>query len=139
MSIEKFWKDNRRHENGLYCVSRKNGGLETLLYIGKATNTFSSRIRGHQNNEKDWWIHEFSETIFIRLGKITHPKNYTDADIQSAENGLIYEMRPVGNIKQTNEYTYNYKDSQGDFVRLFEINNIGNGLLKSIISMYEQE
>ncbi len=139
LSIEAFWNDVRRNEIGLYCVSRKNGGLETLLYIGKATVSFSRRIRGHQNDKDDWWMNELTNSILIRLGRITHPTEYTEADIQVAENGLIYEMKPVGNIKQVNQYTYNYKNSNGNMVGLAVIENKGNKLLKSTIDMYEQE
>ncbi len=139
LSIEAFWNDVRRKEIGLYCVSRKNGGLETLLYIGKATVSFSKRIRGHQNDKDDWWMNELTNSILIRLGRITHPKEYTAADIQVAENGLIYEMKPVGNIKQVNQYTYNYKNSHGNMVGLAVIENKGNKLLRSTIDMYEQE
>ena len=139
LSIEAFWNDVRRKEIGLYCVSRKNGGLETLLYIGKATVSFSKRIRGHQNDKDDWWMNELTNSILIRLGRITHPKEYTEADIQVAENGLIYEMKPVGNIKQVNQYTYNYKNSHGNMVGLAVIENKGNKLLRSTIDMYEQE
>ena len=139
MSIEAFWNDVRRNEIGLYCVSRKNGGLETLLYIGRATVSFSKRIRGHQNDKDDWWMNELTNSILIRLGRITHPTEYTEADIQVAENGLIYEMKPVGNIKQVNQYTYNYKNSHGNMVGLAVIENKGNKLLKSTIDMYEQE
>ena len=139
LSIEAFWNDVRRNEIGLYCVSRKNGGLETLLYIGRATVSFSKRIRGHQNDKDDWWMNELTNSIIIRLGRITHPTEYTEADIQVAENGLIYEMKPVGNIKQVNQYTYNYKNSHGNMVGLAVIENKGNKLLKSTIDMYEQE
>ena len=139
MSIKEFRESDSRFEKGLYYVSRINGGHETLLYIGKTDNSFTNRIESHIKN-RHWWITQFPDTILIRLGTIMHPKDYTKADLCAAESGLIFEMKPVGNNKQTMEYTYNYEYNDGNTVRLFEIYNEGNRkALKAKISMYEQE
>ena len=58
-----------------------------------------SHIRNHH-----WWITEFPDTVLIRLGTIIKPENYTKADLCAAESGLIFEMKPVGNSKQTKEF-----------------------------------
>ena len=139
MSLDTFFSDEIRFEKGLYYVSRINGGCETMLYIGKTDNSFLHRINSHIKN-RHWWIVRFPDSIQIRLGIITTPVDYSKADLCAVESGLIYEMKPVGNDKQAQMYSYAYTYSDGNEVRLFDIYNEGDcGQLPAKISMYEQE
>ncbi len=113
------------NEKGLYYFSRKFGGKETLIYIGKTSNSFYSRLHSHK-----YWINEYRGKVFVRLGTIVSPKIYDDSIITDMESALIYEMKPFENTDKINGYYY---------VNECKIINTGyRGLLPCVISMQNQ-
>ena len=50
LEFDKVLDSDRSNEIGLYYISRVFGSKETLLYIGKTTNSFKSRLSVHKQN-----------------------------------------------------------------------------------------
>ena len=121
---ENIFSSTRINEIGLYYLSRKFGEKETLLYIGKTSNSFYNRLYSHKN-----WLNKYRGKLFVRLGIIVLPKTYDDNLITDVESALIYEMKPFENTDKTNGYYY---------LNECKIVNIGyKGLLPPVISMRE--
>ncbi|HZK02155.1 MAG TPA: hypothetical protein VFC96_04750 [Anaerovoracaceae bacterium] len=128
------WSYPRTYENifyspqiydiGLHYLSRKYGNNETLLYIGKTSNSFYNRLNSHK-----YWLNLYRGKLFVRLGIIISPKTYDDSLITDVESALIYEMQPFENTDKTNGYYY---------LNECKIVNTGyRGLLPPVISMWE--
>lgn len=126
------WSDPRTYDSvfyspriqdiGLYCLSRKYGNNETLLYIGKTNHSFYSRLSSHQ-----FWFEQYKGKLFVRLGIITQPSKYDNELIEDIESAIIYEIKPLENTDKINGYTC---------WNVCEIENSGyRGLLPRIIDM----
>lgn len=114
---------------GLYYITRLFGAKETSLYIGKATKTIRQRLKSHNEN----WVHDYRGKIFVRLGKIIHPKNVDAELIDHAESALIFEHGDILTDNTDKRFTYSYTD-------LYRIENIGNCFeLKEKVRMHEHE
>jgi len=121
---ENIFSSIRVNEKGIYYLSRKFGDKETLLYIGKTSNSFYNRLNSHK-----YWLNLYRGKLFVRLGIIISPKTYDDSLITDVESALIYEMQPFENTDKTNGYYY---------LNECKIVNIGyRGLLPPVISMRE--
>lgn len=107
---------------GIYCLSRKYGENETLLYIGKTNHSFYSRLSSHQ-----FWFEQYKGKLIVRLGIITQPSKYDNELIEDIESAIIYEIKPLENTDKINGYTC---------WNVCEIENSGyRGLLPRIIDM----
>ena len=121
---ENIFSSIRVNEKGIYYLSRKFGDKETLLYIGKTSNSFYNRLNSHK-----YWLNLYRGKLFVRLGIIISPKTYDDNLITDVESALIYEMQPFENTDKTNGYYY---------LNECKIVNTGyRGLLPPVISMRE--
>lgn len=97
------------NEIGLYYITRKYNGKEKSLYIGESISSIKSRLIDHNKN----WVHNYSHSrIFVRLGKISYPKQNIEKAIIHAEKALIFEHGQYGdkvlfeNTVSTQSYTY---------------------------------
>ncbi|MGN1123673.1 MAG: hypothetical protein ACI4RR_04960 [Eubacterium sp.] len=80
--------DNLNGELGLYYITREYNGVEHSLYLGKSSADIKNRLTSHN----DGWLREYYRNkIYVRIGKITYPKNITSDMIDDAESALIYE------------------------------------------------
>lgn len=77
---------------GIYYISRKFGNHESILYIGKTTYSFFSRLDAHNAYKID----KYRGKKFVRLGRIVSPKNISDEElnelINDAEKTIIYYL-----------------------------------------------
>ena len=86
---------------GIYCLSRKYGENETLLYIGKTNHSFYSRLNSHKE-----WFEQYKGKRLVRLGTITLPKMVDDRLISFIESSLILATEPLENTQSRNSYSY---------------------------------
>ena len=93
--LELNWYNENLREKGLYYISRKFGGKETLLYIGKTSDKFYNRFCAHYWSWMPWYRGE----KYFRLGIITYPERPSDMGqlIIDVESALIYTMQPKVN------------------------------------------
>jgi len=96
-------------EIGLYYITRTYNGKEKSLYIGESISSIKSRLLDHNKN----WVQNYSHSkIYVRIGKIVHPKQNIANAIQHAEKALIFEHGQYGtnalfeNTVSTKTYTY---------------------------------
>ena len=114
----------RMNDIGIYYISRVFGDKETLLYIGKTTASFGSRLKDH----KAKWLDDYRGTKYVRLGEIVEPKDMSVYDtagyINDAEKTIIFYLTQIqeqelpANVTSTNS-TYPLQD--------LIINNTGYG------------
>lgn len=107
---------------GIYYISRKFGSHESILYIGKTTYNFFSRLDSHNTYK----VNNYRGTKYVRLGRIVSPKNVSDEElkelINDAEKTIIYylsnydEHELVDNIDCTKSAIFN---------NILKIKNIG--------------
>lgn len=107
---------------GIYYISRIFGDKETLLYIGKSTASFRSRLKNH----KEEWLDSYKGTKYVRLGTIVEPKNLSAYDmagyINDAEKTIIFYMKEI----EKHELKANVTSTRSTYViEDFIINNIG--------------
>ena len=109
---------------GIYYISRKFGGKETLLYVGLTFHqNFKHRINQHRKN----WIKQFRGEKYVRFGEFVKPSNITKAIIEDAESGIIHQIQPTKNICKKRSYTYTEQ---------YKISNTGfRGIIPKEISM----
>lgn len=93
--LDNMWYDEQLNNVGLYYISRKFGGKETLLYIGQTYDSYYRRLEAHDFN----WMGYYRGEKYIRLGTVTYPENKSDSEmkqlIKDVESALIYDMRDV--------------------------------------------
>lgn len=88
---------------GLYYISRKFGGNETLLYIGLTFDqTYIKRIAQHRKN----WLHQYRGEIYIRFGEFTKPQQIAKDLVVDVESCLIYELEPRYNTCKKSSYSF---------------------------------
>lgn len=110
---------------GIYCISRKFGGKETILYIGKTTRRYRDRLKDHKNK----WLHLYKGEKIVRFGTITQPVTVTQEIINDVESAIIYEIKPLQNTDKINRYF---------FTEEYKISNTGfKGLLPKYIDIYD--
>ena len=107
---------------GIYYISRKFGENQSILYIGKTTYNFGSRLESH----KEYWIDTYRGEKYVRLGRIVHPKNISEEELKTlindAERTLIFylsnmdEYKLIANIVST---------KSTNFDNILKITNIG--------------
>lgn len=80
---------------GIYYISRKFGEKQSILYIGKTTYNFKSRLESH----KEYWLDTYRGKKFVRLGKIVSPKNISEEEmkelINDAERTIIFYLSNI--------------------------------------------
>lgn len=108
MLYENSYYNERVDGKGLYYISRKFGGNEALLYIGKTYDCFFIRLLSHDEN----WLNKYRGTKYVRFGTISSP--IVDDEefkilVKDVESALIYELNPVHNTMSTKSYTLTYE------------------------------
>ncbi len=133
MCFQNIMANSKVDDVGVYYITRKFGGKEKSLYIGKTADSFYRRLISH---EEVW----FSDSDcrgqkYIRLGTIISPKKLELEErnllIKDIESALIYDMGELlpKNIMSKKSYTLTY---------LCKIINTGfRGEIKPIIDMRE--
>ncbi|MEA5135572.1 MAG: hypothetical protein VB035_05475 [Candidatus Fimivivens sp.] len=127
--LENIYEHNIIENIGIYCIYRKFGNKMSLLYIGKTSYSFKSRIYAHEKQ----WLYELRGQFYIRFGKIQSPIQVNDALLEDVESALIYGVQPPYNEKKRNYYT-NRTDY---YVNIY--NKGFRGDLPQIINAREQE
>jgi hypothetical protein len=123
---ENVFSSNKISEKGIYYISRKFGNKETLLYIGKTSNSFYCRLTNHES-----WVSQYRGKIYVRLGTIVSPKIYDDSLVTDIESALIFEMKPFENTCKVKSYSCETE---------CKIINTGyKGALPSVVSMQEHK
>ena len=107
---------------GIYYISRMFGDKETLLYIGKSTASFRSRLENHKTE----WLDSYRGAKYVRLGTIVEPKNLSAYDmagyINDAEKTIIFYMKEI----EKHELKANVTSTRSTYViEDLIINNIG--------------
>ena len=107
---------------GIYYISRKFGEKQSILYIGKTTYSFLSRLGSH----KEYWLDTYRGKKYVRLGRIISPKNISEEElkelINDAERTIIFylsnidEQELVANVAST---------KSTNFDNTLKITNIG--------------
>ncbi len=88
-------------DKGIYAIYQIFRGKETLLYIGKTSRNFLTRIKEH-----NYWLHELKDECRIRLGVIqsgTHQR-YSQKKLDDIESLLITWHAPSENTTNSNYY-----------------------------------
>ena len=111
--IDTSWKS---HENGIYYISRKFGGVESPIYIGETKRDFITRINEHYKCVSDFFNKRGEK--YIRLGTIVKPqslKSYESTEIKhlllTIESELVDELYRLNNAnalcnkRQVSSYT----------------------------------
>ena len=109
---------------GIYAIYRVYGENETLLYIGKTSRNFLSRISEHNKH----WLWSVKGRIQIRLGLLEFPNggNFSAQKLSDVESLLILWHTPKENTTSTVYYRGRYN---------LEVYNLGRrGLLDKKIS-----
>lgn len=88
--------------NGIYCISRKFGGNETILYIGKTDKQFRDRLKSHSSI----WLNDYKGEKIVRFGTITKPVTVTSEIINDVESAIIYDIKPKHNKSKINGYQF---------------------------------
>lgn len=107
------WSFPREYENaletelsyegyGIYCISRKFAGNETILYIGKTDRQFRDRLKNHKKD----WISKYRGEKLVRFGIITKPITVTSEIINDAESAIIYDINPKHNKSKIKSYKF---------------------------------
>ena len=85
-------KTEAMNDIGIYYISRKFGEKESILYIGKATYNFSTRLECHNVNK----VNKYRGKKFVRLGRIVGSKKLSEKDlkelISDAEKTIIFYL-----------------------------------------------
>lgn len=80
---------------GIYYISRKFGEKQSILYIGKTTYSFWSRLESH----KEYWLDSYRGKKYVRLGRIIHPNNISEQElkelINDAERTIIFYLSNI--------------------------------------------
>lgn len=80
---------------GIYYISRKFGEKQSILYIGKTTYSFWSRLESH----KEYWLDSYRGKKFVRLGRIIRPSNISEQElkelINDAERTIIFYLSNI--------------------------------------------
>lgn len=107
---------------GIYYISRKFGNKESMLYIGKTTNNFMSRLESHSIYKID----KYRGEKYVRLGHIVSPKNLLEEDlkeiINDAEKTIIFYVSNLCDFELIDNIDCRYRISYKNKLR---ITNIG--------------
>ena len=105
--IDQILQTEDMNDIGIYYISRVFGKKESILYIGKTTHSFGSRLESH----KEKWLDKYKGTKYVRLGRIVHPRfifsKKRKALINDAERTIIFylsnldEQGLIANIAST--------------------------------------
>lgn len=122
--LENIREHNVIQNIGIYCIYRKFGNKMSLLYIGKTSYSFQSRISAHEKQ----WLYELRGQVYIRFGTIQSPTLINDDLLEDVESALIYGVQPPYNEKKRNNYTYktdyyvyiNNKGFRGDLPQIID-------------------
>lgn len=87
---------------GIYCISRKFGDNETILYIGKTDKQFRGRLNSHSKV----WMSNYRGEKIVRFGTIVKPTTVTSEIINDVESAIIYDIEPKHNKSKIKSYGY---------------------------------
>ena len=122
IEIDKILQKESMNDIGIYYISRKFGGRQSILYIGKTTYNFRSRLEAH----KEYWLDTYRGKKCVRLGKIVSPKNSSEEElkllINDAEKTIIFYLSNV----DEHELVVNVASTKStEFDTILKIKNIG--------------
>ena len=107
---------------GIYYISRKFGENQSILYIGKTTYTFGSRLKSH----KEDWLDTYRGKKYVRLGRIISPKNILEEElkmlINDAERTLIFYL---SNMEEYELKANIVSTKSTNFENILKIRNVG--------------
>ena len=114
IEINNILQKESMNDIGIYYISRKFGEKQSILYIGKTTYSFKSRLESHKAN----WLDTYKGQKYIRLGRIVSPKNISEEELKTlindAERTIIFylsnldEHELVANVVSTRFTTFDY-------------------------------
>lgn len=138
IEISSILQKDCMNDIGIYYISRKFGDKESILYIGKTTNNFWSRLNSH----KEDWLDTYRGKKYVRLGRIISPKNISEEElkelINDAERTIIFY---VSNYDNEHELVANVVSTKTtNFNNTLKITNVGyKGQLENEIFIPEDD
>lgn len=122
IEINRILEKECMNDIGIYYISRKFGEKQSILYIGKTTYSFWSRLESH----KEEWLDYYRGKKYVRLGRVISPNNISEQElkelINDAERTIIFylsnndEYELVANVVSTKSTTFD---------NILKITNIG--------------
>jgi hypothetical protein len=128
-SLDSYYNKDISLSSGIYAIYRVFGGKETLLYIGKTSRDFFSKISEHDKH----WLWGVKGDIKIRLGLLEFPNGgkFSLQKLSDVESLLILWHKPKWNTSSTVYYRGRFN---------LEVNNLGRrGFLDKTVSAYDLE
>lgn len=87
---------------GIYYISRKFVGKETILYIGKTDKQFRNRLKSHSSI----WLNDYKVEKIVCFGTIKKPVTIKSEIINDIESAIIYDIKPKHNKSKINSYQF---------------------------------
>ncbi len=120
--LDKIMQKECMNDIGLYYISRVFGNRESILYIGKTTYSFGSRLESHCKD----WIDSYRGEKYVRLGRIVEPSNLSPDRlkqlINDSEKTIIFYM----NNEDKHDLVANIVSTQSTYpIENLIIKNIG--------------
>lgn len=95
VEINSILRKESMNDIGIYYISRKFGEKQSILYIGKTTYNFWSRLESHNKD----WLNTYRGKKYVRLGRIVSPTHISKEElnnlINDAEKTLIYYLSNI--------------------------------------------
>lgn len=100
--LDYLYRHERRLDSGIYSISRYYRGADRLLYIGKTSRDFESRILEHRKA----WLDSVSGEIRVRLGTLEFEqgRQFSEQKLKDVEALLIQWHRPKENTAGMQAY-----------------------------------
>jgi hypothetical protein len=95
-------------DNGIYCIYRKFGSNNKLIYIGKTYDSFRHRLKSH----KKIWLSNKRGKMSVRFGIVEKPNtDRLDFEqykklLEDIESALIFRYKPEENLRKGDSYKY---------------------------------
>lgn len=122
IEINSILEKESMNDIGIYYISRKFGEKQSILYIGKTTYNFRSRLQSH----KEYWLDTYKGKKYVRLGRIISPKNISEQElkvlINDAERTLIFYL---SNVEKCQLVANIASTKSTNFDNILKIKNIG--------------
>lgn len=122
VEIDSILQKESMKDIGIYYISSKYREKQSLLYIGKTTHSFGSRLESHKEN----WLDKYKGKKYVRLGRIVSPKHISEKDlkklINDAEKTIIFCLSNFGK----HELVANVVSTKStNFDTILKIKNVG--------------
>ena len=122
VEFSRILKKDSMKDIGIYYIFRKFGNKQSILYVGKTTYSFFSRLDSHRVFKLD----NYRGKKFVRLGHIISPKRVEEQKlkelINDAEKTIIFYLSNCSDCELIDN-----KDctKTASFENLLKIKNIG--------------